>query len=1256
MIVKNESHIIEETLAHLCDYFKFSYWVISDTGSTDGTQDLIRNFFAKRGIPGELKEDAWRDFGYNRTKAFEHAYKKSDWVLVWDADDSIVGKMALPAKLEGDAYQFIFGDETGFRYTRLQMFNNHKRWKYVGVLHEYPACIDKMEKVTHVQGEYYFVSGRKGSRNNDPLKYQKDAEVLERALLEEPNNDRYAYYCGNSYMNANIHDKAIEWYKKTLKMNGWVEEKYNCCLNINEMLEGMGRAEEGIPYLIESYKHVPNRVEGIYRLVKYYAGKEMYQVAFAFYTLIQDYYENKFLKDDVSTHLFTKKYEYDFYLPYFMVIVATKVGRHDVAAKMYEIICSIKYKHVPDWWLRNLFHNLQFVEKFPTSLEFLQNLVEYREMFGSRQFEVSHDKNIGDIIDRHRPLLTAAPSRRPHKKSGAPRIVMTFTTCKRLDLFEKTMNSILNTWKDINAVDYFFCVDDNSDKKDRKKMRTLYPFIDYHMKTPEERGHRTSMNIIWNKLAELKPKYWIHMEDDWLFFKSDNYVSKSIQFLDKYESRGIHQILYNRNYTETYNDWGVNGGEQLEPGFTVHVKSDRIPGRNSAYWPHYSFRPSMVRADKILELGNYDSPNTFFERDYAERWFAKGYRSGFFDSIVSLHIGKLTSDRTGTNAYTLNNMSQFGGSGKQPNIHIINLARRPDRRTGMRGELSKQAIPESEYQFTEAVDGTTLLPNESIINMFKGNDFGDRRAFIGCALSHYNLWTKLLADKSNDYYVIFEDDVKLTDAFKDTFKKLKVEKTWDFLYLGYSCRNDEYRDAKLDAQIVPVNMEQYVGGFFGYIITKQGAQKMVDYIKANGIKHGIDYLPKKEADTFTCMSLQPHIVRTEWVRSADSTVDSDIQKDYARLSMALPSIDDWDFYLGFDSLGGDVGYVGKKTPQEFITIAAANSGCVAFNTLGFMKESIKLPLVESRYFGPTDGIYIKKGTQPRKIRVKLLCNWAPSHVVCQEWKHMMKGATGWDTVEIVANDKDIDYYLIINYPIPGEKYEPEKTIVYQLEPWCGESYQTNGVKTWGPWAKPAHVRKAITADTTPTPAFWQTSWSYTDYMTKEITTVKADTIAHIASAKYVDPGHKQRVDFLRFLEEKGDVSLKMFGRENFHSFKNYAGKVPEGKKEDCIEPYKYYFMVENNSEKNYVTEKLWESILHDTLCFYSGPPNITEILDPEAYVLLDMSDFEKAYETVKQAIAENWWEKRLPAIRAAKKKILNEYSVFARLEQIVATL
>ena len=70
-------------------------------------------------------------------------------------------------------------------------------------------------------------------------------------------------------------------------------------------------------------------------------------------------------------------------------------------------------------------------------------------------------------------------------------------TCKRLELFKETLNSILNTWEDIKKIDYWFCVDDNSSKEDREYMKNKYPFIEYYFKNNEEKGHKKSMNIIY---------------------------------------------------------------------------------------------------------------------------------------------------------------------------------------------------------------------------------------------------------------------------------------------------------------------------------------------------------------------------------------------------------------------------------------------------------------------------------------------------------------------------------------------------------------------------------------------------------------------------------------------------------------------------------------------------------------------------------------------------------------------------------------
>jgi len=671
MIVKNEAHIIEGTLTHLLRYVNFDYWVISDTGSTDTTREIIKNFFAVRGISGELVEHTWQDFGYNRTKAFESAYNKTDYVFVWDADDEIHGEFRFPEHLVADSYKFTFGNADGMRYSRPQLFNNRKRWCYKGVLHEYANCLEPCSAPQTIVGPYYFISGRRGHRSKDPNKYLNDALILEKAAATalaaaDPLYNRYIFYCAQSYNSCGQHEKAIEYYKKALTLELWMQEKYVACYEIYNHYEHLKRGIEGLSYLVESYKYDKTRIEGVYRLIQYYCIQGSADIAYMYYTLIQDFFENKYDPAKLGDKLFAKKAEYEFYLPYYMIIVGERTKHYSTCIKMYETIFNYKYVGT-QWWMNNLIHNLQFcIPYLPQDPVFLKKLVDYIDVafaagirFNNRHYEI-----ITNIIHHYSSQFTAPSAIVP--RTSNIQIMLTMTTCKRFDLFEKTVKSILCNWTDIDKIDYFYCVDDNSNEAERLAMRCAFPFFDYYMKSPEERGHRESMNIIWNKLNEMKPTYWIHLEDDWLYFRKEAYVSRAIQYLTAHEDKNVHQVVFNRNYGVVYSDLERNGGIRLDNGFVLHEKRDNISGKNCGYWPHYSLQPSMSRVSKILELGNYDSPNKFFERDYANKYFAHGCMTGFFNSIYSIHIGKQHWEKDGKNAYALNEVTQFNSKSALP--------------------------------------------------------------------------------------------------------------------------------------------------------------------------------------------------------------------------------------------------------------------------------------------------------------------------------------------------------------------------------------------------------------------------------------------------------------------------------------------------------------------------------------------------------------------------------------------------------------
>jgi glycosyltransferase involved in cell wall biosynthesis len=364
MIVKNESHIIRGTLEMLCSKIRFDYWVICDTGSTDATREIIQEFFSEKNIKGELHRDEWVNFAHNRTKALEYAFNKTDFLLVFDADDELHGTIRIPEIVACDEYQFKFGmPKSGMSYVRTLLINNHKRFKYFSVLHEFISCqeqsANEQNRMCILEGDYYVVSGRSGSRNLDPDKYLKDANILASAHAEalaqgDDLHKRYSFYCANSYRDCGKHEDAIRWYKITLSQDNWAQEKYLSCLYIYQCYEAINQKEHGFYYLVKAFSHDAERVECFYPLLMHYCCEGMNELAYNYYRMVRMWPVNN------DSKLFVETDKLGFFVPYYMIIVADRMGDRECGIRMYEIIFTQKHRTFSVWHLRNLMFNLSF--------------------------------------------------------------------------------------------------------------------------------------------------------------------------------------------------------------------------------------------------------------------------------------------------------------------------------------------------------------------------------------------------------------------------------------------------------------------------------------------------------------------------------------------------------------------------------------------------------------------------------------------------------------------------------------------------------------------------------------------------------------------------------------------------------------------------------------------------------------------------------------------------------------------------------
>lgn len=268
MIVKNEAHVIErcmESLKRLLDYV-----LIVDTGSDDGTPQVIINWLNKNNIKGEVIIEPWKNFAYNRTFALQKLKEKEfiDYSLMIDADEILVFEDDFNVEdfknsLCVDIYDIVT-NMGGFIYNRPTLTSNKRDSRYEGVIHEFLSMADGGSRDT-AKGFHNFPI-QDSARNKSDNKFLKDAELLEEALSGDITDwfrSRYTFYLAQSYRDAGSKELSLKRYLERADQGFWNEEVYmslyaagNLMNELNytkeQILQTYMRAQESLPYRSEA--------------------------------------------------------------------------------------------------------------------------------------------------------------------------------------------------------------------------------------------------------------------------------------------------------------------------------------------------------------------------------------------------------------------------------------------------------------------------------------------------------------------------------------------------------------------------------------------------------------------------------------------------------------------------------------------------------------------------------------------------------------------------------------------------------------------------------------------------------------------------------------------------------------------------------------------------------------------------------------------------------------------------------------------
>jgi hypothetical protein len=305
-MVKNEAEVIIPTLQPFVDAGLTSF-LVYDTGSTDGTQTVIREYFKEHGLHhAYIVEEPFVDFATSRNRALglaEKIFVHSTFVVMLDAewythnvteliDYCKIHKNYIAPNCTGSCYlmRLLTVQDNINNYTP-RLIRQGYNVRYRGVVHESIADAASGMVPDSVYFEY---KPQKYGREKSKARCARDYALLKKSLEDDPTNMRTPFYLAQTCQFMDDWEQAIFYYQKRLDMGELSEEKYLAAYRIGCAIEhiiaeayktGIDQKyteEDAVSYYLKAFNMLPYRAEPLFRIACYYIRHNQHAIAYLF--------------------------------------------------------------------------------------------------------------------------------------------------------------------------------------------------------------------------------------------------------------------------------------------------------------------------------------------------------------------------------------------------------------------------------------------------------------------------------------------------------------------------------------------------------------------------------------------------------------------------------------------------------------------------------------------------------------------------------------------------------------------------------------------------------------------------------------------------------------------------------------------------------------------------------------------------------------------------------------------------------------